>query len=417
MNSLTIVVIILGCYMAAMIGIGLFGRKYGGSMNDFMTAGKQGTLLLVTGSYIGSHIGNGIVVGGAEYGAIYGIGGMWYGVGAALSYLLFAAVMAKVVYRGNYVTLSDMLQAHYGDKLTSILVAVLNAAANTAVMAGQIIAGKRLFEYIGLNPVMGAVITTLIVIVYSSLSGLWGVMMTDVIQSTVIFCSVIATVIFIGARGGFSLMAQNLPAESFQVIPFSTETFIMMLGPTALYGLVSSAGFQRTVSCKKEKTAVIAPILAACLIIPFVILPVLIGMYGKALWPDAVSGTIIFRVLFEAMPPVLAGLLIASICAAVMSTCDGGLVTITANLVSDIYYKQINPKASEKTLARLTTWSTVVVGFIALVLALNASSIISLFSLAYTFITAGGLVMILGCVVWKKGTRQGALASFLAGIA
>ena len=122
----------------------------------------------------------------------------------------------------------------------------------------------------------------------------------------------------------------------------------MMLGPTALYGLVSSAAFQRTVSCKEEKTAVMAPVIAACMIIPFVILPVLIGMYGKALWPDAANGTIIFQVLFEAMPPVLAGLLIASICAAVMSTCDGGLVTITANIVSDIYYKHINPQASEK---------------------------------------------------------------------
>lgn len=416
MNSLSIVLIILGIYMAAMIGIGLAGRKYGGNMNDFMTAGKQGTLLLVTGSYIGSHIGNGIVVGGAEYGATYGIGGMWYGIGAALSFILFGLVMAKVVYRGNYVTLSDMLEEHYGDKITTIMVAVLNALANTAVIAGQIMAGKRLFEYIGLNPLAGAIITTLIVIIYSSLSGLWGVMMTDVIQSTVIFVSVIATVIFIGAQGGFSIMAQNLPAESFKVIPFSMDTFIMMLGPTALFGLVSSTAFQRTVSCKKEKTARVAPVLAALFIIPFVLLPVLIGMYGKALWPDAASGTIIFKVLFEAMPPVLAGLLIASICAAVMSTCDGGLVTITANLVSDIYYKNINPKANEKTLGKLTTWTAVVVGLVALVLSLQFSSIISLFSLAYTFMTAGGLVMILGCIFWKKGTKEGAVASFFIGI-
>ena len=79
MSSLSVVLVILGIYMVVMVGIGLAGRKYGGSMNDFMTAGKQGTLLLVTGSYIGSHIGNGIVVGGAEYGAVYGIGGMWFG--------------------------------------------------------------------------------------------------------------------------------------------------------------------------------------------------------------------------------------------------------------------------------------------------------------------------------------------------
>ena len=135
-----------------MVGIGLAGRKYGGSMNDFMTAGKQGTLLLVTGSYIGSHIGNGIVVGGAEYGAVYGIGECGSESARLYPHLLFSAVMSRRVYRGNCVTLSDMLEQRYGDKVTTILMAVLNGAANTAVMAGQIMAGKRLFEYIRGKP-------------------------------------------------------------------------------------------------------------------------------------------------------------------------------------------------------------------------------------------------------------------------
>lgn len=417
MSNLTIVLVILVIYMVLMVLIGLQGRKHSSSMQDFLTAGKQGTLLLVTGSFMGSHIGNGIVVGGAEYGATYGIGGMWYGVGAAISFYLFGIFMARVVYRNNYVTLSDLLEQRYGDKMTSIAVAVLNAASNIAIMAGQIMAGQRLFEYIGPNPLLGAITTTTIVIIYSSLSGLWGVMMTDVIQVSVIIISVIGTIIFIAAQGGFALMAQNLPAQSHELIPFDGETFIMMLGPTALFGLVSSTGFQRTVSCKKEKTAILAPILGATLILLFVPLPVLIGMYGKALWPDAASATIIFQVLFEAMPPLLAGLLIASICAAVMSTSDGILVTITANIVSDIYHKHINPNADEKSLGWLSRISSVVIGFCALIIALQFSSLISLLSMSYTLITAGGLVMIVGAIFWKKATRQGAIASFIAGVA
>ena len=77
----------------------------------------------------------------------------------------------------------------------------------------------------------------------------------------------------------------------------------------------------------------------------------------------------------------------------------------------------INPQASEKTLAKMTTLSTVIVGLIALILSLQFSSIISLLSMAYTFMTAGGLVMIAGGILWKKGTTQGAIASFLIGIA
>lgn len=91
MNSrVTIILVIMAIYLAGMLWIGLKGRKYSETNKDFMTAAKQGSMLLVVGSYLGSHLGNGVVVGGAQYGALYGIGGLWYGAGAALSFVLFA---------------------------------------------------------------------------------------------------------------------------------------------------------------------------------------------------------------------------------------------------------------------------------------------------------------------------------------
>lgn len=95
MNILQLIVVVMVLYLGGMLAVGFYGKKYANSFEDYLTAAKQGTFLMVCGSYIGSHIGNGIVVGGAEYGAIYGIGGIWYGVGSALGYVSFCFCFIK----------------------------------------------------------------------------------------------------------------------------------------------------------------------------------------------------------------------------------------------------------------------------------------------------------------------------------
>jgi len=413
---MTTIIIIMVLYLAAMILIGLKGSKYSGSMKEFLTAGKQGGMIMLVGAYIGAHIGNGIVVGGAEYGANIGIAGLWYGLGACASYVLFALVMSKKVYREGYITIPDMINARYNSKAASVIVAILNICASLGITAAQLMAGASLFKYIGLDPTLGAVVTALIVFIYCTISGMWGVMVTDTIQSSIIYLGTIAVIIVMAVKGGFGAMATNLPAESFNMFPLGAEAMVMLFLPSALNGLISGASFQRTASCKNEKVAVLAPIFAAGLLVPFVVLPVLVGMYGKAIWPDADSSIIIFKVLNEAMPPVVAGLMVAAILSAVMSTVDIGLLNITANSVNDIYHKVINPNADQKKLARLSKIVTFAAGIIALYLTLSSSSILSLLSATYSFMNAGALVMVIGGIYWKKATKEGAVASALVGM-
>ena len=73
---MAIIILIVIIYMAVMIGIGVYGsRKKAAteSMSNFLTAGRNGGLFVLVCTYIGSHVGNGIIVGGAQYGADYGI--------------------------------------------------------------------------------------------------------------------------------------------------------------------------------------------------------------------------------------------------------------------------------------------------------------------------------------------------------
>lgn len=414
---MAIVIVILVIYMAGMLAIGFAGKKKSETMTDFLTAGKSGGMFVMVCTYIGAHVGNGIVVGGAQYGAEYGIGGVWFGLGACLSYVLFALVMSRLLYTRGYITIPDLIHDRYRSKFASVLMAILNICATLGIMAAQIMAGCALFEALGLNPTLGGVLMAVVVFIYCSVSGMWGVMMTDSVQTMVIFFSTVFCIVAIAMHGGFDTISAALPESSFDFVPFTGERLVMMMVPGALNGLISGAAYQRTASCKDKKVAFWAPMIAAVALIPFVVMPVIIGMYGKALFPDALTASILFKVVLSDMHPIVAGLMIAAVLSAVMSTMDIGLLNVTANAVNDIYYKTLNPNADEKKLGRLSMIVTIASGVIALVLAISSSSILSLLSSTYSLMNAGALVMVLGGIFWKKGTKEGAIASALCGMA
>lgn len=79
-------------------------------------------------------MGNGIVVGGAQYGADYGIGGVWFGLGACLSYVLFATVMSRLLYRRGYLTIPDLIRDRYQSKQVTVIDRKKEICRNTAFL-------------------------------------------------------------------------------------------------------------------------------------------------------------------------------------------------------------------------------------------------------------------------------------------
>lgn len=413
---MTIIITVLVIYMAGMLFIGFKGKK-SQSMNDYLTAGGKNGVFLMACAYLGATVGNGVFVGGAQNGFNYGVGGVWFGVGSVIALVLFGLVMSKALHRRKVITIPQLIMEHYNSKTAAVIIALLAISCSLGIMASQFLAGAALFSSLGLNSQLGVILLGVVVIVYCGFSGMWGVVMTDSIQAVVMLFGAFFCIITIAMKGGFDTISAVLPPSNFEAIPYDAETFLMMLVPSALIGLISGPSFQRNASCKDERTAFWAPILGAIASLPFVIIPVIVGMYGKALFPDTESSAILFKVVLETCPPVMSGLILAAILAAVMSTVDIIILNISANLVHDIYAGIINPKADEKKLSRLTVIVTFAVGITGLIISLQFSNIISLLSSAYSFQNAGSLVMILGALYWKKGTKEGAIAGALVGVA
>ena len=149
--SLTLVIIVVAIYFAAMILIGFAGKKHATTFEGFSTGGRNLGVMMLIGSLVGAHIGNGFVVGVASAGASQGIGGAWYGVGCGLSYLVVVLVFRRKLYDKGFVTVGEWLEWRYKDHSVSLIYSVVYALSGIGIVCGQIIAGRALFEAFGMN--------------------------------------------------------------------------------------------------------------------------------------------------------------------------------------------------------------------------------------------------------------------------
>lgn len=415
------IVIILVVYMLGMLYIGWRGSKYAQNFNDFLTAGKSGKLHLITGSYLGGHLGTGIVVGGAAYGVTHGIGGAWYGLGAAGGYLLFGLFVSRWAYRNSYLTIPTYLRERYPStgRIMTIVWAILGSAVAITTLTSQIIAGRALFEYLGINPLFGTIISVLVISGYCAAAGMFGVIATDFIQSAIIFIGLIVALFCCFGGDGISVVTNTLDASHFDWVPFDARTLTLMVLPTAIYGLSNGASMQLTASSDSEKTAFRGPLLGALCVAICTFMPVFLGMYGAAVYPDAPANTIIFTVILEKLPTLIAGLMLAAIVAAVMSTCDTTIMTIITSLVYDAYGNVLAPMMGHKPDQKNQETAAKVMSFllmaIATALAFVSNDIIAVLSSGYTIFVAGGLVPFLAGRIWKGTTSYGALAAMVVG--
>lgn len=416
MNTRTIVLFILLAYGAAMIFISGRARQHISSFRDTIAAPGQTTLLLLAGSAIGGQIGSGFVIGGAEYGARYGLAGAWYGIGCGLSYFVTAA-MCRFIHTHSYVSLSDYFAGRYHGHATRLIYSIAGICSCIAMLAGQLLAGRAIFLTLGLPAEWGVVLTAVIALLYANAAGLWGSMAVSSIQSAVIFAGMTAALaVCLYTLGPASLPAM-LPPSSFHMTSVGGEISFSMAAPIVLAGAVNQIAFQSAASAKSVKSAQGGYILAGLVLIPVAFIPPLLGMFGRTLFPDLPAESVFTTLLITRLPAVVAAVILAAVICAVIASCNGAYIAVATNSIHDIYQGMINPDADSNTCRRLMFFTDVAVCIIGILLALKMNDIIQVLSMGYSLMAAGCLVPFLGGVFWKGGTSRGALAGALAGMA
>ncbi|RFF29214.1 sodium:solute symporter family protein [Wenzhouxiangella sediminis] len=418
---------VLVTYFIVIFGVGVYATRFIDDTTDFLLAGRRLGLLLATATLCATHFGGGFVMGSGEWGFDFGLTGMAYAAGVGLSLIVLGLVAARRMRQLAMFTVPDYLALRYNSQVVRVLGAVLSLVAIIGIIGAQVWAAQGALSIVGLDPTWAAIAATGLFIVYTALSGLWGVTLTDAVQLAIIFVGVpVAAVMALGEAGGLEGIRAGIEGLDLSV---STDAFFHPLGaglgmvlaaivPTMMYTLIGQDFYQRLFAARDANTARRAAVLAGVLLVLFAVFPVITGMAARALFGGEIEAAqAIPKLITEVLPSAAAAIVIAAIVGAIMSTADSLLMAGTAHVTNDLYVQLINPEAerNNRRLLLISRIVTVIIGVLALWMALAFEAIIDLLLMSYTLYAAGVFIPVVLGLYWQRGNAAGAIAGILGG--
>ncbi|MFY9140711.1 MAG: sodium:solute symporter family protein [Thermacetogeniaceae bacterium] len=414
---------VLIIYMIIILGIGIWAGRFNKSMTDFLLAGRRLGLLLATFTLVATYFGGGYFIGLSSYAYDHGWVALWQAIGGGVGLILVGFIAFKMRELQFY-TVPDYLVHRYGGKTIRVLSAGLSLIALVGILGAQVLATRAVLAMVGVQSDLGLVLAALLFVIYTVIGGLWAVTLTDFVQvSIAAIGAIIAAVVALSKTGGYQSLVGAVTAqgvgEGFFTLSGGDFSLVMWLAlPMMMYTLIGQDVYQRLFAAKDAKTTRSAGILSGIAIIGICIFTVLIGLAARALFPDlADSSQAATMVVSKFFHPVAAGIILAAILSAIMSTADSILTAGTSHIIKDFYMEVLGVKeeGNEKKLLSLSRWWTLILGVGSIFFALAMPSIIDALNYSYFLYTGGVFVPVVGGILWKKATRQGAIAGLLAG--
>jgi SSS family solute:Na+ symporter len=349
-----------------------------------------------------------------------GLTGAWWLLVGAIGLLILGFFFARKVRGAALYTLPELVAKQY-DRRVGLAASILIVIAWVGVVAGQIVAAGKVLSILGTGSItFWMIIFTAVFVTYAILGGQFSVIRTDVFQAIVLFIGIfVALALVFPSVGGLDGLKVSLPPDYFSFPISSGFDWKMLVSLLILVGATYVVGpdmYSRLFCAKEEKIAQRSAILSAFLFVPLAFAVVFIGMGAKILYPEISAEQAFPQVVTSVLSPGLSGLILAALVAALMSSADTCLLSQSVILTEDIF-KWFRPSTSEKKSVLLTRLSLVVLGLVALGLAIALEGVISSLLFAYTIFTCGLVIpVIAGFYKGKlKVTSQGALAALIVG--
>lgn len=422
--------IILAIYLIILGFIGYYASRNTKTLADFFVlSGKAGAI--VSGfAYFASQYSISTFMGVPAITFATGFAGMSVSIpGIAFSMIIPALFVGRKLLlmrkKFGYLTMSDYLEDRYESKILKLIHAVLIVVFLIALMGAQTVgAGIILNTFTGLPEWIGVVSMGIIVVLYCMFGGMKGAMMTDVIQGFLMVTTAVVTfIISVKAGGGMENITAQLAEKSTAYLShpgvknnYSWTTYVSMILLWSFFTIGQPTLFTKFFAMKNYSTLFKAVILGTLGMLLSATLIEWSGVNAIVSLGDLSSNDFIVPTLLrENLDPIFASLLIAGIFSAGMSTIDALLVVATGGITRDIYQNIINPKASEKTILKLSIIVTVIVGALGVLVGLSKpDSIFGLIKFAFGGLGVWVAPIILG-IYWKKSNAIGAISAVIIG--
>lgn len=430
--QITALAIIL-LYMLATVIIGLVASKSQEkkSNDDFLMASKSLGPVVLAGTLFAANTGGASTTGVATNVFTYGLSAAWYVIAGGIGFVLVSFI-APYFRRAQANTVPEIISKRYG-KPAHIFTAITSITALFMATGAQIIATASIINVVtGFDFKTAAIVSTIVVIVYTMFGGFKSVTSANLMH--VIFITVgmtIAMIIMVNKPevGGFTSLFEK--AKTIQEVAGKQVDYLSMtkvggmtiLGYIAMYFMTFPTGqeiVQTYCSAKSGKSAMLGSILAGLLSAVYAIVPAIIGLLayvcidGYAL--EGAQKNALAQATITFAPSVVAGLVLAAIVAATMSSASGNMIATATMFTNDIFTPYINKGVKDdKKEIWISKIAMLLVGIVGLFIALEASNVISVMMGAFALRSAGPFAAFICGLFYKNVTRRAGFISILGG--
>lgn len=428
---------VVSVYLLSMIGVGWWGkiRRKNESLSEFYLAGRSlGFPVLFLTLYATQYSGNTLF---GYSGKAYRIGFEWtvsilFMFAIIPGYLLFAPRLIALTRQHRFITPGDFISFRFGSNTLTLLSTLLMVYALANYSLAQLKAMGAAVEGLTdgtVSSAYGIIALAIIMVVYETLGGMRSIAWTDAIQGVVLFSGFAALLFMVPELGGgFSTVVERLSendpdkvqAPSLQQCA-TWVSYILLLGcgaaiyPQAIQRLYSGrsvAGLKRALALMAFMPLTTTLIALVCGVTGVVVLPGLEGGETDQLLP---------RLCAIIMSQSLVGywlvvLVFAAALAALMSTADSALLSISSMFTRDVYQAHVRPQSTESELiwvGKLCSW--VIIAILVAVAIGTDKTLIRLLELKFEVLIQIAPCFFLG-LYWRDLSAKMVLTGMLAGL-
>jgi len=415
MNILDTFVLLL--YFGLLIIVGIIGINKAKSEKDFVLAGSRLGYYSHVGCLAAVIIGGAATMGSTTLGYDFGVSGLWFvsmmGFGIAALGLF---VVNKI---GGYevFTISQLLGKRFGEG-TQLISAIVTAIYTLMVVVTQVIGmGNVIHVLLGWSLIPSMIIGGGIVLFYTILGGMWSITLTDIIQFIVMTIGVffIMFPFSVNSVGGLSTLFSSMP-ESYLSLTNIGWDRIFQYFLLYFFGLmVSQDIWQRVFTAKSTEVAKRSALSAGVYSVLYGLALSIVGMCAFVLLPNLGDSQTAFTSLaLEILPSGLLGLVLASVCSALMSNASGAIFASATLITNDIIKVYIKNDMTDKDVIKTTRMVILGLGMLAIIFSVWIQNILVALDMAYAILSGAIFVPLIIGLYWKRVTSKAAFSSIIA---
>lgn len=433
MTNAAIILTTLVAYKLLLIAVGVWASRRTRTEADYLIGGRTLGPWVAGLSYAATSSSAWVLLGFSGFVYLVGISALWMLPGVWGGYVLLWIVLGRSLRRESaersHITLADYLAGDAGEagkRLIGLISALLIVFCFIFYVASQLqAAGTAMQTYFGLGVGEAVLLGAGVVLIYSLLGGFWAISVTDMIQGAVMAAiAIIAPIAAVIAAGGpeavFTALASNHAGHldkfggraGFIAAGFALGLVSIGLGTAGQPQLIARVMAVRDDAARRRAFA----ISLSWAVMVFSGMAIL-GLAGRTLSLDIAPGDheqLLFVAIAELFPPIMAGVVLAALLSAVMSTVDSILLSSAAAISHDARVARLLP-GHEVLIVRIVM--TCLCGAAVYLTLAAPSDIFSRVLFAWNALGAAFGPIILARALGWRAPAPGVIAAMLAGFA